>query len=254
MPSNDASQRRNRRFRTTDDGKTKLRAFASTESQTVLVSVENISVGGLRLDTPFVFSKGSRLQLRLEFNGEVQTIDAVVRWVSPNEANWFVGCEFCELLSDSFLNDLGAAGVIELTDAERNAVAVVATVRQQLEPNKRWQVEVVNCSNGGVCIRSPREFQTGNTLLIEAWTDPICPSQFSGKVRWSRAHGDSHLVGCQLVRPQDAELLTEMMSQSAAANQTQTKVRTGTWVAGALALGWHAVKPGDKWPFMIRNA
>jgi PilZ domain len=159
---------------------------------------------------------------------QTDSVQATVHHFWRREQRVHVTCELAGPLSEASLKQLVLSRQHERRVAERQPVTIDACVREELG-SESLSIRVVDVSEGGCCLESPREVSVGQKVRLMSWDERGRVASVFLRVKWQRRSGEAFLVGCQFVSEgQHAALLglvggKEAASPTVAARQSMLK-------------------------------
>jgi hypothetical protein len=217
------------------------------EPTTAAAALLDISAGGVK------FSLESHLKLHQAISltivcSELQlamTVPAKVCWLRPGENDgWAAGCAFVPELSKDALEMLFASGLVERRIFQRHPNKLAASAQWELDP-ARFDVEVLDVSTGGVCIRSPRPGKIDARVVVHVPADDGRETPIALRCQWQIAAEAGYLVGCAYVNVEGHAAMHEALARAAPLPPRSPPRRSrwrrrAVWATGWLVLGWVA--------------
>ena len=167
-----------------------------------LGQLADLSAQGVRFSLGVRLPEGVRIrfclevektQLKMHFTG-------VVRWAQPQDKDsWWIGCRLFEMVPQEVIGNLAIAGLLDRRRDPRYQIAHRAIAKWELT-NAQKDVEIVNYSKGGFCLRctDARHFPTDRLMLLLSNDDQTI--EVSARVMWRRHLDQGYAVGCSFTR------------------------------------------------------
>lgn len=181
----------------------RLNATIRTREQVDHVAViRNLSPEGVGILTVCSLAVGDRISLCLTCDEGTFAFEAFVRWVSTDGARtWSAGCKFDAPLERTCIDQV-CTGQLPTQIPERAMISLDVTARRNRGAKVQHDVTIVNCSAGGVCVRSRERFEPGESLILEFANRTAGPDRLAAVVQWSQAALEEQIIGCSFVTPQ----------------------------------------------------
>jgi hypothetical protein len=139
-------------------------------------------------------------------------VDAKVCWSRPGPGEtWYLGCALKPVLPDHVLTDLATNGFLQRRRDPRHPIDVSAEMRCE-GTGEASDVRILDFSSGGLRLRSPRQAEVGQRLLLQLTEggDPTS-SSFMAKAIWQLQRDDGHEIGCTFVNKDGPHLLHDVL-------------------------------------------
>ena len=180
-----------------------------SEATGTSVTLIDLSREGAQLSVPYKLELDSQIRLRLanQEAGLDEPIDAVVRWVRPEEPDgYIVGCEFRAPLSVEAIEGLMLIGCLDDEKPAREPARGEVTAWRESTPEP-FTARLVDLSPGGISLLSPEAVQSGERIRL-CGSKPNHASEFLlVEVRWCAEMDKGFILGCEFETPGAYHLL-----------------------------------------------
>jgi hypothetical protein len=190
--------------------------------ETIQGQLRNLSSEGVQIYLPTYPKFSEEIGLRIHIPDAKVKIDATaeVVWIRPAEDNQcLIGCSFAIRLSESFLDRLAVAGIIDRRRHPRRVVSIPGIARRELDADS-FPVRITDYSERGFCMASGRPSTVGGAVSVELDSPDDVVPPISGKVCWQEERDGEYVLGCSLKRVEDFEQLRRLCSVSGDNRQT----------------------------------
>ena len=189
----------------------------------------DISAGGftLSLDSQLKLQQAVSLTIEVPESKLHLTVPAEICWLrSTAPERWTAGCAFLPELPSNTLEDLFASGILERRALAREPMRLAARAEWELDPG-RFEVELQDASEGGICLRSPRPGKLGTQLMVYVPVAEGQEVQIPARSQWQAATGADFLVGCAFMNVKGWSALQECLATTHPA--PEPTVRRSHW-------------------------
>jgi len=184
------------------------------------VRVQNLSLGGVGMQSPVAYRPGTLLSLTLppvaEASEPTEVLACVVR-CDPVGEQYELGCTFAAVLEEDDLARFGARKQpAEPTDQRKwvryecRAEANYQVVRSP-EPGLLVPAKVRNLSAGGISLQVDEPLHVGDLLSLELLRDgEVLLTTLASVVRTEQTPEGKRLIGCNFLRELDPAILAQL--------------------------------------------
>jgi hypothetical protein len=202
--------------RNPDDLYASIERTDGAERIVIVAEPLDISDGGikLRVGEPVSFEEQVTLVLGCAEGPMRLTLSCRVAWLRAEwDETWLVGCQFIPKLPAGVLQSLFSSGSVERRQFARCAVNGTAVAKWELQPES-FDVEFIDISQGGFCLRCRQAGQTGQRMRLCVDT-PQGQGTVQATARWCLAVEDgSMLVGCEFLERADYITLNKVLEST----------------------------------------
>ncbi len=229
-------QRRERRFKTSDDQSLRCDTNVSDE-ELVQGAVIDISPGGLRLLCEGNFSVGQTFCTELKTERSHGTYRGVIRRLEPWMAGQSIlGCELLDPIPAEILETLAQQGIVNRRSDDRACWNQSGKISWELQPGE-FDVEIHDCSPGGLKLSSQTCLPDDLRLRIRVDVGEEEPIVVDAKTVWQLEQDNGVLAGLAFTKREVPEAITRILgNQSDQSESDQPAIRQSILVAAAAIL------------------
>ncbi|MGB7346025.1 MAG: PilZ domain-containing protein [Pirellulaceae bacterium] len=232
--------RKERRYKTCDDQTLHCDSFVEFEDP-VQGNVIDISPSGLRMLSEGTFKVGQAFLTELKTDQMHGVYSGIVRRVEPwVNGKSVLGVQLLETIPDDVLEALANEHVINRRREDRVDWKQAATVNWELH-DQPIDVEIQDCSMGGLRIASQQQIPAGARLRIQVTSnDGEDETLIAAKTVWQSELAEGFEVGLAFITrdlpERVAEIVNKQPSVEAAAQQRKRSMRLSVMVAAVTAV------------------
>jgi hypothetical protein len=185
----------------------------------VSAELVNISVGGAKFKTSKPFSVKDMVAVEIAVEHPRRRIEASaeVCWMAPAAGDgWWLGCSLRPRIPEKVLHDFAMAGILERREHPRESVSLPTIAKWELT-GETVAARILDFSRGGFCLLLQTEGKLGERVLVQFDREGKGEIQVHGKALWQTENRDGFMIGCEILHPQDFNVLKEMSDVASSA-------------------------------------